>query len=308
MSTNPWHKDDLLRKAQKYSQIMCTFSRDSWDYAFWSTLVLELLARAALSNVSPTLLADAKDWNNIYSALGHTPKATKYTPKSIDISSVFERLKNTVPQFTPDHENFCASHMSRRNEELHSGGNPFTSLKISSWLPSFYQACNALLTSMDESLELLLGESEAAIANQMVSASSDESAKSIAKSINAYRTIWEDLTQSEKDTRSAQASAWATKHHGHRAECPSCKNTAVVMGTAYFAPIKSIKDDEITERQEFIPTRFECIACGLKISGLAQLSACGLGDTYTATFTYDAAEYYVQQDMYEGYEPDFNEP
>jgi ribosomal protein L37AE/L43A len=36
---------------------------------------------------------------------------------------------------------------------------------------------------------------------------------------------------------------------------------------------------------------FECVACGLKISGLSYLSACGLGDTYTGTFTYDAAEY-----------------
>lgn len=303
-----WSKEDLLKKAQKYAQIMCSHPRDSWDYAFWSTLTLELLARAALSNVSPTLLADPKDWNNLYSALGNTPKASKFTPKSIDISTVFDRLKNTVSGFTPDHENFGVLHMSRRNEELHSGESTLNAIKGSSWLPSFYQTCDVLLTSMGEGLEYLLGTGEAAIAKAMVTAANDESAKAIAKSIHAHKVVWDGKDALEKAKLSAQASAWATRHNGHRVSCPACSNDALVVGAAVAAPIKSIKGDEITEKQEFIPTRFECVACGLKISGLAHLSACGLADAYTATFVYDASEYYAHQDPLEGYEPDFNEP
>jgi len=304
----PWSKDDLLKKAQKYAQIMCTHSRDSWEYAFWSTLVLELLARAALSNVSPTLLADSKDWNNLYIALGYKPKAAKFTPKSIDISSVFDRLKTAVPGFTPDHESFGVLHMSRRNEELHSGESTLSVIKGSSWLSSFYQTCEVLLRSMDEELDILIGSSEAKIAQTMIEASNDESAKAIAKSVSAYKVVWDGKDTAEKKLLSAQASAWATRHNGHRVKCPSCNNDALVVGEAVSPPIKSISGDEITEKQEFIPTKFECVACGLKMSGLAHLSACGLSDTYTATFIYDAAEYYEQQDQFEGYEPDFNEP
>jgi hypothetical protein len=40
----------------------------------------------------------------------------------------------------------------------------------------------------------------------------------------------------------------------------------------------------------------------LKILGLSRLGAVNLGDRYTKTQTYDAAEYYAPQDDYAGYE------
>jgi hypothetical protein len=45
---------------------MAEHPRDDWQFAFWSSLALELLARAVVSNLSPTLLAEKTDWNNIY--------------------------------------------------------------------------------------------------------------------------------------------------------------------------------------------------------------------------------------------------
>ena len=49
-----------------------------------------------------------------------------------------------------------------------------------------------------------------------------------------------------------------------------------------------------------LPSAFECIACGLKISGLSKLSACGLGDAFTSTTRMTPAEYfglYTEQDL-----------
>jgi hypothetical protein len=71
----------LLAKAQQYCEQMHSYARDDWRFGFWSTLVLEVLARTALANISPTLLADARDWNNLYYALGFTPTATKFIPR-----------------------------------------------------------------------------------------------------------------------------------------------------------------------------------------------------------------------------------
>ncbi len=76
-----WSKDALLAKAQRYSELMLAYPHDDWRFAFWSTLLLELLARAALSHISPVLLADPKDWNNAYHALGFSPKASKFAPE-----------------------------------------------------------------------------------------------------------------------------------------------------------------------------------------------------------------------------------
>ena len=94
---HPWSKEALLAKAQRFAEQMLSYPKDDWRFALWSTLVLELLGRAALARVNPALLAEAKDWNNLYFSLGFTPTATKFVPKSIDVSTVFSRLQEILP-------------------------------------------------------------------------------------------------------------------------------------------------------------------------------------------------------------------
>lgn len=302
--------DALFAKAQRYSDEMLSTSRDEWQFALWSTLSLELLARAALARISPVLLADGKDWNNLLYGLGLEPKATKFIPRSIEISVVFSRLRELVVEFAPELEGFCLSHMSRRNEELHTGDTPLDTIKNSAWLPGYYRACDVLLKSLGESLEGFLGKEEAKVASELISAAADESAKAVKKALNAHEVVWAGKEATEKEELTTQAATWATRMDGHRVVCPACGCRAIVTGAPIAAPIKKMVDDEITETQQYLPSRFECIACGLKISGLSQLAAAGLGDAYSATFVYDAAEYYASEkdDEYSGYEPDFNEP
>jgi hypothetical protein len=303
-----WSKDALLAKAQRYAEEMRAQARESWQFAFWSSLSLELLARAALAHVSPTLVADPKDWNNLYFALGNTPTTKKFSPKSLDMSSVLTRLQAILPGFTPEMESFALLHMGRRNEELHSGSTPFDAVKASAWLSMFYHAAEVLLASMNEKLETLFGPDEAKVAIELIAASNDASAKAIAKTIEAHKTVWSQLGAGERAKRQAKASAWATRQEGHGVSCPSCSSDALLTGSPVAPPVKKLDGDEITETQYFLPSRFECVACGLKINSLSQLHAAALADTYKATFTYDAAEYYQPDDPLGAYEPDFNEP
>ena len=61
-----WKSDALFLKAERYIQRMSQHTSDEWEYALWSSLSLELLARAALANVSPALLADnTGDWSHL---------------------------------------------------------------------------------------------------------------------------------------------------------------------------------------------------------------------------------------------------
>lgn len=305
---HPWSRDALLAKAQRFAEQMLTHPKDDWRFALWSTLVLELLGRAALAKVNPALLAEAKDWNNLYYSLGFPPTATKFVPKSIDVSTVFSRLREILPSFTPELEGFAVLHMARRNEELHAGGTPFDSLKTTAWLPIYYQACSILVESLGEPLELLLGQEEAAFASTIIDAYKDESAKAVLKSIAAHKTVWDGKPASDRIKLSNQASTWATRQAGHRVSCPACGNDALVTGTAVAAPFQKIENDLMVETQQYLPSKFECVACQLKIAGLSQLTACGLGVTYTATFTYDLADYYAPNDEHAGYEDDNNEP
>ena len=51
-----WDAEALYNKAQRYAERMLEVESD-WEKALWSGLSLELLARAALANISPALLA-----------------------------------------------------------------------------------------------------------------------------------------------------------------------------------------------------------------------------------------------------------
>jgi len=303
-----WSKDALLAKAQRYAEEMLDHDRDDWKFAFWSSLTLELLARAALANISPTLLAEHKDWNNLYFALGHAPKAKRFVPNSISISEVFSRLGEILPEFDARMGGFGILHLQRRNEEVHTGSTPFENIGNSEWLPLFYEASDVLMRSLGNDLDLLIGKKEAVVARTVIAAAKDESAKAVAKSISAHKMVWESKAPTEQAKLSSQSALWAAGRNGHRVKCPACGSDALLVGTPLAPPTQKLKDGAIVVTQSFLPSHFQCIACGLKIAGLPQLHACGLADAYKSTSTFDPATFYAPHDEFEGYEDDNNEP
>ena len=304
-----WNPEALYLKAERYVQHMSAVDSDDWEYALWSGFSLEFLARAALANVSPALLAETnKNWFSLYHALGFTPNEDKFAPRSIAISEVFDRLMSILPNFTKEHRAFGIMHTGRRNTELHTGELAFDGIKGSVWQPRFYQTCEILLSSIGMTLEDFVGKGEAKVARQLIAAAVDESAKAVKGEVEAHKNIWLNKGEGERSTLGAQASVWATRQAGHRVVCPACTSQALVFGEAVSAPIQRLNDGEITETQEYLPNQFECVACGLKISGLSRLTVVGLGDRYKNTQVYDAAEYYAPSDGYAGYEEDNNEP
>lgn len=299
-----WSKNALLPKAQRYVEAMLSCPRNDWRFALWSTLALELVARAALAHISPALLADHKDWNNLYFALRFSPKANKFVPRSHDIGAVFDRLADILPGFDPTLKGFALAHLAKRNEELHSGRTPFDG-GSSEWLAQYYETCDVLLKSLGENLELLFGQDEAKAARALIAAAKDQSAKAVGQALEAHKTVWQGKSNAEREQLAQQASVWATRHEGHRVKCPSCGSDAIVTGEAVAPPITDLRENLIIESQSFLPSKFECVACGLKILGLAKIAASGLGQTYTATLTYEVAEYYSE--LFSQFEDDFNE-
>ena len=94
----PRDADALYAKALLYVQHIDELSSDDWDYALWSSLSLEFLARAALANVTPRAARGQQQrLVSMYHALGFTPTEEKFAPRSIAISEVFKRLSATLP-------------------------------------------------------------------------------------------------------------------------------------------------------------------------------------------------------------------
>jgi hypothetical protein len=305
-----WDAEALYAKAQRYVERMQSEASDDPAHALWSSFALELLARASLANISPALLAEVseRNWQHLFHSLGFTPTEPKFSPRSICIVEVFKRIKEIVPEFDNELESFCVAHTGRRNAELHSGATPFDGTEGSGWHAKFYRSCIILLRTMGYELDEFIGEEEVAVAEKLISALKDETAKSIRGDVAAHLKVWDAKPEPERKSLSLSASAWATKQTGHRVKCPACKSDALVSGEPAAAPHKTIKDDEITETQEYLPNQFQCIACGLKVAGLSKLTAIDLSARYKKTRNYDASEYYAPPDDFDGFEDDNNEP
>lgn len=300
--------DALLIKAQLYAEQMEMFGSDDWRHALWSGLALEHFARAALASISPVLLVDTseRNWNHLYFALGYSPLDQKYAPRSIAVAEIIRRLAEILADFK-EVANFSIAHMGRRNAELHSGEAPFEGVEAVNWHPQFYRACEILLRSMGLELDNILSEEQAKAAKAVIAAAADGAAKAVLGDIQAHLKVWQALSAEEQEKARDIALVWANRFDGHRVECPACKSTALLFGEACAVAKKTISEDEITEVQEYLPNRFECVACRLRIAGLSRLIAANLGARFKKTSTYDAAEFYTPEDEYQGYEDDNNE-
>jgi hypothetical protein len=309
-SPHIWSDAALLAKARRYIEEMQTYDHDDWRFAFWSSLALELIARASLAKVSPVLVADATEWAQLYFALGHAPTATKFTPKSVGISEVLNRLQAITPEFGKELRDFCSIHTGMRNAELHSAEMPFEDLKASTWLWKFYRSCEVLLARLNVDLPSLLGAEEATFAKQQIEAARDEAAKAVLGTIKSFKEVWEAKPAEERKKLAEKAKAWASREDGHVAPCPACSSEALLNGDAISAPKRALKGDMVVETQAMAPSRFQCVACGLKINSASQLSAANLGNPFKTTATYNAADYFYPDDDNESwrYEDDNNEP
>lgn len=304
-----WDAEALFAKSQRYAEQMAAKDSTSWEHALLSALCLEILARAALANVHPALLADARDrnWNSLLHSLGFTPTESKFSPRSIPTNEVIRRLGEILYGFDKEDESFCQIHVGARNAELHSGETPFDGVQPSTWQPAFFKACKALLASLGLELADLFGNEEANTAEKLIAAASDERAQAAKGDVANHAKFWEEKSDEERKSLSESARVWSTRQAGHRVSCPACASQALLYGEPINAPVQSLEDELIVERQEYLPSQFECIACELKISGFSRLSAVGLGDRFTHTQFYDPAEFYAPEDQYYGYEEDNNE-
>lgn len=291
-TNHEWSKDSLFAKAQLYAEVMFENQANNWQFGLWSAFVIEMLVRATIANVSPVLIADSKDWNNLLHALDKPSKKQKFVAKSAPISELIQRVEDLADGFTREHSNFCASHLARRNSEVHSGNMPFENIGTSLWLPSFFTVCQVLASEIGESLESLFGSDIAEQAKEEVEAYKDDKSNAVKDTIAAHKTVWGDKTLEEQEQARKQAATVSLRHYGHRVNCPACGCTALLQGKAAGEVKKEVSDDGIIERQVMRPETFQCVACGLKISGYSKLIASGLGDTYTATSHYDAFEYF----------------
>jgi transcription elongation factor Elf1 len=289
-----WERDPLYAKARLFFERAFDGDRDEPTFGLWCSLGLELLGRAALASVSPTLLA-APDNEHKY-LLHALNRGSERTPrKSITAAQVFSLCRTLFSDFTEEDFKAVVALINRRNEELHSGAAAFDEYRQSQWLAGFYRGCRSLSTAMGESLVSLFGEDEASAAIDILTQSQNDVNQRVKSLIAAHCKVFQEKGDKEKKAAKTKAkklgAQLAVKRH-HRVTCPACECVATVQGTPFGKEHISHGDGEIIVRQHVSPTSFSCSACGLKLEGYAELAAANLGGHYTRRTTYSPDEYY----------------
>lgn len=288
-----WERASLWNKACLYTQRALAQDREQDTFGLWAAMALELLARSAVSKVSPTLLADPdKDQKNVLYALG---LGSGGAPKSIPISQVLVLCKALIPSFTENDAKAATALVARRNEELHTGAAAFAEYPTQNWLVGLYRCCKVLSEFQEESLSTLMGQQEADAAQRILDETQRNLDERIKSLIGAHIRVFNNKDAAEQESLRAEAANQGEllshqKHH--RVNCPACKCVATVQGEVHGGEHVEHGNNKIVVRQDVVPTKFQCIACGLKLTGYGELLAAGVADNFTHRTEYSPEDYY----------------
>ena len=289
-----WERDPLWTKSKLFFEYAFDCPREDPRFGLWCAMGVELLARAAVASVSPTLLAESdRDHKYLLHALN---RGSERVPRrSIATSQVLSLCQTLFSDFTSDDQQAANALVNRRNDELHTGAAAFAEYTTQKWIAGFYRSCRSLCEALGESLESLFGADEANVAEHVLKETENEVKQRVASLIAAHRKVFEALSDKQREAAAKAATEAADKlafQRHHRVTCPACNSKAAVQG-APFGPENITNDeDEIVIKQAVVPHTFSCTACNLKVDGYAELNAANLGDQYTRKSTYTPEEYY----------------
>lgn len=308
-----WSKDSLFSKAKIYFAKAEGEERDSTFFGMYCALGLELLARAALANISPTLLADPNpNQISLLYALGLKDDTCK--PKSIMTNRVIALCGELIPDFDTDMQKIATLMTERRNEELHTGGGGFAEYGIDNWIAGFYKVCQVLVTSIGESLDTLFGRETAKVAEEIINQDTEKLKKEVLDKINARRKTYEEDQKNNPEEvaelieRSNKIVAEKTYRGYHHVTCPCCGNDALIYGKENISSHDVIDEDEVVVKKDVTASQFQCEVCKLRLSSYAELKIANLPLHYTNTYHFNPIDYFDidieslrEADYYEGY-------
>ncbi|MEZ5029766.1 MAG: hypothetical protein R2787_00015 [Saprospiraceae bacterium] len=253
-----WEREPLWTKAKMYFEKAFTEDREEPYFGLWCAMGLELLARSAVSKVSPTLLADPdREQQNLLHALNLG--SAKSQKKSIATNQVLYLCQTLITDFTELNLKVASAIINRRNEEVHTGGAAFAEYPTQQWIGGFYKCCKLLAEFQGESLNSLFGDEIQKEADLVLTEVEQEVLGKTKSSITAHKKVFEAKEEADRLAliENADKKSELLSHRGHhRVKCPACESSATVQGESYGNDVAEHKEDEIIVRQSVLPTKF----------------------------------------------------
>ncbi|HSD37756.1 MAG TPA: hypothetical protein VLC92_09615 [Rhodocyclaceae bacterium] len=289
--------EPLFQKARAYIHraLGRKSSGDLDEYQLWASLALELLGKAALSSVHPSLVADPTHFQSLFAASGiHIATDVK----TIAAHTLFERLRHLSAGFDESVKTFCNNISQRRNAELHSGEAPFRTMKLDAWEARYWHACQQILDIMDSSLDEWLGADKAKAPKDILDHAQKAVAAAVTVRIETAKITFLARKKKEQADALAEASGKSAYHyrnlfklmsdHEWEATCPACGGKAFLAGVQVSEEISETNPDEFggvweMVEKSFVAEEFHCPVCDLVLNSHDEIRAAGLPEDHSET-------------------------
>ncbi len=297
-------KEGLLAKSRVYVHraFRAKQANDFDEYQLWASLALELLGKAALASIHPSLVVDPTHYESLFAASGINISTDI---KTIAAKTFYSRLVHLSQYFDTKVREFCDLISLRRNAELHFGEVPFQQMKLEAWEGRYWQAAEIIAGMLDSSLEEWIGADQARAPKELVSAAAEATLEAAKKRVEQSR---EHFLARPKKERENVLELSKTKHayhypkmfgllsdHEWEVECPACTGRAFLAGIEYSkeildtAPSEEGLEEEV--EKQYGAEEFQCPTCDLHLDGRQEIEAAGIDP--------DKAEVETRQREYE---------
>ncbi|MFR9749422.1 hypothetical protein ACL02S_00145 [Nocardia sp. 004] len=290
--TMPYGYEQFFVKAKLFMNRAMDPSDDRTEdeKQLWAALALELLAKAALCKVSPTLVAEpTEDGTHVLKAAGLIEGETHFT--TARASTIFKRCERVFRPFSAEE----ASKISNgRNEYLHGAALGITKIPAHAWWPQFWAQTDILLAAQGSDVSMLVGgdrtdEVEAHLAQNRQNVQNQVMARISAAKQSLIR-FRDGRMSGPEQAKWETASQWTpVMTYRTITDCPACGNDGWLEGEEIVERrVTEYGDDE---RDHFVgtiaeidiaPDYFSCPTCHLVLERSDLIAATDLtDDTFT---------------------------
>lgn len=283
----------LLGKSQHYIQraLARKDSNDFEEYQLWASLALELLGKARLAHIHPSLIADPTHASSLFAASG-VIVSTDF--KTINAHTIFERLKVVVEGFDERSKEFCIEIAQRRNAELHSGEASFRPVRAEAWEAQYWHAVELILVAMGSTLDQWIGAEAAAAPKALLEHARRARADATRVRIQRIGEAFARRRKVDRDAALARAATMSTRERGlvfaasvdhvWTCDCPACGGLASLGGELVEEEVLDTSHEEYSAwesvRQYFSANELHCPACALDLFGYDEVVAAGIDPDY----------------------------
>lgn len=288
-----WEHNILFNKARFY--VIKAESQKDGDAIrpLFYSFAIELLCKASLSFIHPSLIADPQDeGQSLMYSLGLPHRGQ---PKSLPAHSIFKRVQQLIEPFLDSHLNFCEYFSSKRNEELHSGESPMSTMKDNEWLPKFYTVANILCLSMNKELKDLIGDDVAEHAMELITNTDKNEEDSIRKKIGNHKAVFMAKSDSQKNDLQKITKQYVLSNETYNSksvDCPACFSMALIYGREVQQKEPMYDGEEFYTEVIYQTNHLICKACGLELKNQREILVANIEIRFAKVEGLDLHDFY----------------